>query len=175
MKLEIIKHKRNIRKLSMLRLMVSFFITGCSKYKTIESAEILNHTENESVITKEEHPIHKYEYIAKLDDLDESVTQSDTLHHEESTSEMIQIEENKFSKWDEMLSEICALLTNQLNKKELEEFKDKQQNWLNYRENIANKDADKFEGMNFAEVQYNSTLTELTKERCYEIVNTYLQ
>lgn len=75
MKLEIIKYKMNIRKLSMLLLVVMFFITGCSKYKTIESTGILNVVENDSVIVKEENPIHKYEYFAKLDDLDESITQ----------------------------------------------------------------------------------------------------
>ena len=107
-----------------------FFITGCSKYKTIESTEVLNDVENKSVIVKEENPIYKYEYLAKLDDLDESITQSDTLHNEESTSEMIELEENKFSKWDDMLSEICELLIDQLNKNELDEFKAKQFEWL---------------------------------------------
>ena len=174
MKLEIIKYKMNIRKLSMLLLVVMFFITGCSKYKTIESTGILNVVENDSVIVKEENPIHKYEYFAKLDDLDESITQSDTLHNEESTSEMIELEENKFSKWD-MLSEICELLIDQLNKNELEEFKDKQLEWLEYRENTAKEEADKFDGMKFSKVQYNSTLTKLTKKRCYEIVIIYLQ
>lgn len=175
MKLEIIKYKMNIRKLSMLLLVVMFFITGCSKYKTIESTGILNVVENDSVIVKEENPIHKYEYFAKLDDLDESITQSDTLHNEESTSEMIELEENKFSKWDDMLSEICELLIDQLNKNELEEFKDKQLEWLEYRENTAKEEADKFDGMKSSKVQYNSTLTKLTKKRCYEIVIIYLQ
>lgn len=33
----------------------------------------------------------------------------------------------------------------------------------------------KFEGMDFAQVEYNLSLAKLTKERCYKLVNEYLQ
>lgn len=175
MKSENIQNTRNKKILSMMLLVVCFFTIGCSKSKTSESIGTLHDDENKSVIVKEENPIHKYEYLAKLEDLDDSISESNILENEESTSEMIELEEKKFIKWDEMLSEICELLTNQFDKIELDKFNDNQLDWLDYRNNIAQEEADKFEGMNFAEVQYNSILTQLTKERCYEIVNTYLQ
>ncbi len=62
----------------------------------------------------------------------------------------------------------------QLSETEFVELKSKQVDWLCYRENTANNDSDNFKGMMFAKVQYNKSLAKLTKERCYELINTYL-
>ena len=87
---------------------------------------------------------------------------------------MIDIAKSKYEAWDDMLNEIYYLIETQLSNKEFEEFKNKQSKWLNYRERMAQEQADKFEGMVFTKVQYNLTLAKLTEERCYEIVNKYL-
>ena len=46
---------------------------------------------------------------------------------------------------------------------------------INYRDTTAQNESSPFEGGSFARVQYISTLARLTKERCYELVNTYMK
>lgn len=130
--------------------------------------------ENKNVIKKDTNYTYKYEYLAKLEDLDNEVNNSTTLLKEESPYAMIDIEKNKYELWDDMLNEIYCLLETQLSNKEFENFKRTQSKWLNYRDSIAQEQADKFEGMVFTKVQYNLALAKLTKERCYEVVNKYL-
>lgn len=139
-----------------------------------EKPEILK--EDKNMISKDTNYTYKYEYLAKLEDLEEEVNNSTPLSllEEESPYAMIDIAKSKYEAWDDMLNEIYYLIETQLSNKEFEEFKNKQSKWLNYRERMAQEQADKFEGMVFTKVQYNLTLAKLTEERCYEIVNKYL-
>ncbi|WP_455538964.1 lysozyme inhibitor LprI family protein [Terrisporobacter sp.] len=137
-----------------------------------EKPQILK--ENENVNNKDDNYTYKYEYLAKLEDLDEEVDNSSSLLKEESSYTMIDREKNNYEKWDNMLNEIYCLLETQLSNDEFQAFKNKQHKWLNYRDSVAQNQADKFEGMVFTKVQYNLALAKLTKERCYEIVNNYL-
>ena len=139
-----------------------------------EKPEILK--EDKNMISKDTNYTYKYEYLAKLEDLEEEINNSNTLSllEEESPYAMIDRAKSKYEAWDDMLNEIYYLIETQLSNKEFEDFKNKQFKWLNYRERMAQEQADKFEGMVFTEVQYNLTLAKLTEERCYEIVNKYL-
>ena len=139
-----------------------------------EKTEILK--EDKNMISKDTNYTYKYEYLAKLEDLEEEVNNSTPLSllEEESPYAMIDIAKSKYEAWDDMLNEIYYLIETQLSNKEFEDFKNKQFKWLNYRERMAQEQADKFEGMVFTKVQYNLTLAKLTEERCYEIVNKYL-
>lgn len=139
-----------------------------------EKPEILK--EDKNMISKDTNYTYKYEYLAKLEDLEEEINNSNTLSllEEESPYAMIDRAKSKYEAWDDMLNEIYYLIETQLSNKEFEDFKNKQFKWLNYRERMAQEQADKFEGMVFTKVQYNLTLAKLTEERCYEIVNKYL-
>ena len=139
-----------------------------------EKPQILN--EDKNMISKDTNYTYKYEYLAKLEDLKEEVNNSTPLSllEEESPYAMIDRAKSKYEAWDDMLNEIYYLIETQLSNKEFEDFKNKQFKWLNYRERMAQEQADKFEGMVFTKVQYNLTLAKLTEERCYEIVNKYL-
>lgn len=117
---------------------------------------------------------YKYEYLSDLDNLEESINNSYSLYEEESRSKMAEVEEMKLETWNNMLDDIYILLKTQLSESEFEELKNEQISWLDYRESTAKNDANKFEGMEFARVQYNSYLVKLTKERCYELVNAYM-
>ena len=139
-----------------------------------EKPEILK--EDKNMISKDTNYTYKYEYLAKFEDLEEEINNSNhlSLLEEESPYAMIDREKSKYEVWDDMLNEIYCLIETQLSNKEFEDFKNKQFKWLNYRERMAQEQADKFEGMVFTKVQYNLTLAKLTEERCYQIVNKYL-
>lgn len=57
----------------------------------------------------------------------------------------------------------------------MDELTDKQISWIGYRDTTAQNEVNSFGGDSFAGVQYNSMLALLTKERCYELVNTYMK
>lgn len=139
-----------------------------------EKPQILN--EDKNMISKDTNYTYKYEYLAKLEDLEEEVNNSTPLSllEEESPYAMIDRSKSKYKAWDDMLNEVYCLIETQLSNNEFEDFKNKQSKWLNYRERMAQEEADEFEGMVFTKVQYNLTLAKLTEERCYEIVNKYL-
>ena len=73
------------------------------------------------------------------------------------------------------LNNIYKVIKEQLSEKKYEIFKNQEISWLDERDKKAEDNANKFEGMDFAQVEYNLSLAKLTKERCYKLVNEYLQ
>ena len=71
--------------------------------------------------------------------------------------------------------DIYKVIKEQLSEKKYEIFKNQEISWLDERDKKAEDNANKFEGMDFAQVEYNLSLAKLTKERCYKLVNEYLQ
>ena len=172
-----------MKKLIVLLASIGILSTACAKNENIvrkESDELDISVEllDGAFSSKSNDHIaytYKCEYLKDLDDLEDDIVTSDSLYEEESTLKMIDIQEEKFQIWNDELNNIYRVLKNQLSGEEYEEFKSKEITWLNKREALAEEDASNFEGMDFAQVQYNSSLAKLTKERCYELVNTYLQ
>ena len=76
---------------------------------------------------------------------------------------------------DDMLNEIYKLLKTQLSKSEMDDLTQKQLAWLDYRETTAKNAGADMGPSTGASLQYTSVSAELTKERCYELVNTYMK
>ena len=73
-----------------------------------------------------------------------------------------------------MLNKIYSLLKTQLTESEMKELKIEQLSWIEYRDTTANNEADEQGRGSSSGLVYNSSLARLTKERCYELVNTYM-
>lgn len=91
-----------------------------------------------------------------------------------TTAGMNSLASLSYEKWDGALNKIYDELKNQLSSNEMETLKTKQKNWLKYRDEQAENNASEWEGGSFAPVEYGLTLANLTKERCYELVNQYM-
>lgn len=137
--------------------------------------------ENENASTKEESSnevvqhSYKNEYINKLNSLEEGMSDLDYLYENGVTAEMNEAEATKLERWDNMLNEIYSLLKTQLTESEMKELKSKQISWIEYRDRTANNESNESGGGSLSGVVYNSSLARLTKERCYELVNTYMK
>ena len=118
---------------------------------------------------------YKNEYINKLNSLEEGMSDLDYLYENGITVELIEAEETKLKRWDDMLNEIYSLLKIQLTESEMKELKSKQLSWIEYRDTTANNEASEEGGGSLSTVVYYSSLARLTKERCYELVNTYME
>ena len=115
------------------------------------------------------------EYIQKLNMIEVGLNDLSYLYESGVTADLVEAEGETLKRWDDMLNEIYSLLKVQLSKTEMDELTDKQISWIEYRDTTAQNEANSFGGGSFAGVQYNSTLARLTKERCYELVNTYMK
>ena len=117
---------------------------------------------------------YKNEYINKLNSVEEGMSDLEYLYENGITAQMNQAEATKFGRWDDMLNEIYSLLRTQLTDNEMKEIKNKQLSWIEYRDETAKREANECGG-SMAGVQYNTTMARITKERCYELVNTYMK
>lgn len=133
-----------------------------------KSREVSNNTE-------ELKHSYKGEYINKLNSTEEGMSDLDYLYENGVTAELVEAEGTKFKRWDNMLNEIYSLLKTQLTESEMNDLKSKQRSWIKYRDTTADNEASEEGEGSLSTVVYNSSLARLTKERCYELVNTYMK
>lgn len=79
-----------------------------------------------------------------------------------------------YETYDKALNEIYGLLKKELSPETMKDLKTKQIEWIDEKENMAKKESLKYEGGTFENVAYYISLYESTKERCYDLVNTYM-
>ena len=135
---------------------------GTEKKGTTKDVETVKHS-------------YKNEYINKLNSTEEGMSDLDYLYQKGTTGDMGLAEATKLKRWDNMLNEIYSLLKTQLTESEMDELKNKQLSWIEYRDKTAENEASENIGGTLYSVVYNGSLAKLTKERCYELVNTYMK
>ncbi|CEP79999.1 lysozyme inhibitor LprI family protein [Paraclostridium sordellii] len=147
------------------------------KKEDTEKKDIEKKDENKDTTKDVETVKHSYknEYINKLNATEEGMSDLDYLYENGTTGEMGQAEATKLKRWDNMLNEIYSLLKTQLTQSEMNELRNKQRSWIEYRDKTAENEASENTGGTLYNVVYNGSLARLTKERCYELVNTYMK
>lgn len=118
---------------------------------------------------------YKDEYINKLNSTEKGMSDLDYLYKSGTNGELVEAEYTRLKRWDNMLNEIYSLLKTQLTESEMNELKSKQRSWIEYRDKTAKNEASENSGGTLYNVVYNGSLARLTKERCYELVNTYMK
>ncbi|WP_438496139.1 lysozyme inhibitor LprI family protein [Paenibacillus sp. IHBB 3054] len=117
----------------------------------------------------------KQDYLQKLDKIEEGLTDLQALSDEGTTASMIEAADKEYGRWDAALNEIYQVLKQQLPKDEMAKLKEKQLNWITERDETAAKAAAEFEGGTMEPLEYAATQSEVTKERCYELVELYMK
>ena len=70
---------------------------------------------------------------------------------------------------------IRIILRVQLSNSYMDALTEKQIQWIEYRDITDKNESLVFEGGTMEGLQYTSTLANITKERCYELVNNYMK
>ena len=117
----------------------------------------------------------RYEYINRLNYIEESMGDLDYLYENGTTIDMRRAESERYTRWDNMLNEIYSLIRKELSYSEAQELKRKEIAWIKYRDKKAENDADEYRGGTMQPLIHTSSLAQSTKERCYELVNTYMK
>lgn len=116
----------------------------------------------------------KQEYTTKLDDIEIGLAY---LKEKEAgtTMEMRQAADAKYKKWDTALNEIYGVLKKQLSPSNMKKLQSEEIQWISNRDTTAKDASSKYKGGTMEPLVYSVSLVETTKERCYELVEKYMQ
>ncbi|WP_298470158.1 lysozyme inhibitor LprI family protein [Psychrobacillus sp. FSL K6-4046] len=117
----------------------------------------------------------KEAYLSKLDEIEDSLKEFDKVYESGTQADMNQAKSETFKRWDEALNEIYDVLKEQLTESDFEDLKKEQEDWIVQRDQIAEEKSQEAEGGTLEPFLYASALADLTKERCYELVNKYMK
>ncbi|KAB2328903.1 DUF1311 domain-containing protein [Bacillus mesophilum] len=117
----------------------------------------------------------KEEYLAKLDEIDQEMTEMMENSTASNTVEMKKEASDRWEAWDEALNEIYAVLEEQLSQEEMDALRIEQRSWIEHRDTTAKEASLKYEGGTQENVEYTAVMADVTRERCYELVNEYMQ
>ncbi|KQU13007.1 hypothetical protein ASG65_11695 [Bacillus sp. Leaf13] len=117
----------------------------------------------------------KEEYLQKLNNIEKGLVDLEYLYENDITSEMMEAESETYKRWDDTLNEIYGILIDQLSSDEMNKLKEEQRQWIANRDSTAEAESLEFKGGTMESLQYISTQVRLTKERCFELVQDYMQ
>lgn len=117
----------------------------------------------------------KGDYIQKLDKIEEGLADLKALSEEGTTASMSEAAGKELGRWDDALNEIYQVLKQQLPEDEMANLKEEQTKWITQRDEAAAKAAAKYEGGTMAGLEVVMVKSEITKERCYEMVEKYMK
>ncbi|MFE4029349.1 lysozyme inhibitor LprI family protein [Priestia sp. YIM B13551] len=80
-----------------------------------------------------------------------------------------------YDMWDKVLNDIYSELKNQLSSSEMNNLKIKQRQWIKDRDAASQKDLKEAGGGTWAYAEEARILHEMTRERCYVLVNNYMK
>ena len=115
----------------------------------------------------------KEEYLQKVNHttrVAEELEASDS-----STYAMKKVENDRWNIWDELLNEVYEVLKGQLSPEEMDQLREEQRNWVKYRDDSSLEASLKYKGGTQEQLEYVTVLANFTEERCYELVETYME
>lgn len=114
----------------------------------------------------------KEEYLKKLN---ETKIEIEKLEAEDSSTYALKkVENDRYDTWDELLNEIYGVLKKHFTTEEMDLLRKEQRNWITYRDETAKEASLKFQGGTMEHLEYVAVLASLTEERCYDLVEDYM-
>ncbi|WP_335870590.1 lysozyme inhibitor LprI family protein [Bacillus sp. 2205SS5-2] len=115
----------------------------------------------------------KKEYIEKLNDTKKETEELEAT--DSSTYALKKVENDRWDIWDELLNEIYVVLEGRLPSEEMDQLREEQRNWLEYRDDSALEASQKYKGGTQEHLEYVTVLANLTERRCHELVADYMK
>lgn len=116
----------------------------------------------------------KEKYIAKLDAIEKGLSDLDKLYAG-TTLEMKSAAGQEYKRWDDALNEIYKNLKDNLDKDTIAKLEQEELNWIKEKESKAKSDSLQYKGGTLEGLEYTTSLSNSTKERCYYLVNNYMK
>lgn len=118
----------------------------------------------------------KSEYVEKIHKLEAELEVSLKDKYDSGvTLDMIEASDEELAQWSAMLNDISGVLKASLSSEEYDKYNVEQTMWLEEALNNAQESSSEFEGGSFASVNYSFSLTNSTKDRCFELIELYFK
>lgn len=117
---------------------------------------------------------HKDEFLQKLNSIKNELDELQENSNATTTREMEEEAEHIYSTWDNELNEIYSFLQEHLQKEDMDILREQQRAWIVYKEDTAKEESLKYKGGSMESITYLTTLSELTMNKCYELVHMYM-
>lgn len=138
-----------------------------------ESAKV---KENKNEATQESNKkiSKKQEYRTKLDIIGVELKKLD-IKDSGTTADMRSAANERYKKWDAALNEIYGVLKGDLSSSDMKKLQNEEIQWISDRDAKAKKTSSEMKGGTMESVIYVNSLADTTKQRCYELVEKYMQ
>lgn len=141
-----------------------------------------NKTTNDSTMNstskdeKAANKINKKDYYTnKLNNIQTKIDKDYDFQKAMTTADMRSVTGAQYKLWDDALNEIYKDLQNALPSGEKIKLKEEELSWISKKETNAQNEADKVKGGTLEPVYYGLSAVDSTKNRCYELVNKYME
>ncbi|SES18249.1 Uncharacterized conserved protein YecT, DUF1311 family [Gracilibacillus ureilyticus] len=117
----------------------------------------------------------KEEYLQKLNAAKQEMDKMQENPEDSSTYALKKIEGERFDVWDGLLNEVYGVLQDQLSHDKMEQLREEQREWIEYRDNTAKEASLQYEGGTMEQLEYVAVMNDLTEDRTFELVNKYMK
>ena len=118
----------------------------------------------------------KQDYITQLDKLKSDLEYSKDVRYASSvTLDLIEAASAEYKLWDDKLNEIYSVLKQQLPKEKMDKLTQEELEWINVKDEKSKAAGKVNEGGSIAPLNEVTSLIESTRDRCYELVNKYME
>ncbi|WP_338785844.1 lysozyme inhibitor LprI family protein [Metabacillus sp. FJAT-53654] len=151
---------------------------GDNNTAQVEEIEEVNINTTEELEVEKENAVvenKREEYMKKLNEVEKGLAEFKEVLKNGTQLEMTQAQAEILSRWDALLNEIYGVLENQLSTSDMDKLREEQREWIKYRDLTAKEAALKFEGGTMETLEYISTQAIITEERCYDLVEGYME
>ncbi|MEQ7805743.1 hypothetical protein C2I27_14360 [Priestia megaterium] len=157
----------------------SLYLTDIAKngpITTVSESEATNNqnqsTDNQTATNSPATTSKKEEYVYKLNHTKDMLEVS---ANSESDFERKQQYGQNYQLWDGLLNEIYGVLKTQLSASEMNKLQAEQRQWIKSRDAAAQATFDEEGGGTLSQAEQVRTLWEVTRDRCYDLVNNYMK
>ncbi|UOQ83570.1 lysozyme inhibitor LprI family protein [Gracilibacillus salinarum] len=111
-----------------------------------------------------------------LNKLNETTKKTENIEATDSSTYALKdVAHKQYETWDKLLNEIYGVLAEQLAAEEMTQLREAQRDWIAVRDETAKEASLKYEGGTMEQLEYVTVLADLTKDRCYELVEGYME
>lgn len=130
---------------------------------------------NDVDITSSNHPDSlKAEYLEKLNATKKEIVEMRENPIDDTTFASKKVEGDIYDLLDDLINEIYEVLIEQLPSEEMDQLRKEQREWLTYREQSAKEASLKYKNGTMEQLEYVTFENNLTEERCFELVEVYM-
>ncbi|MBT2679412.1 DUF1311 domain-containing protein [Bacillus sp. ISL-35] len=130
---------------------------------------------NDVDITSTNHPDSlKAEYLEKLNATKKEIVEMRENPIDDTTFASKKVEGDIYDLLDDLINEIYEELIEQLPSEEMDQLRKEQREWLTYREQSAKEASLKYKNGTMEQLEYVTVENNLTEERCFELVEVYM-